>query len=95
MQRKTVTVLFCDVTGSTALGESVDPERLRGVLARFVGRERELAFVNAACERAKRDQRCELSRSSRTPGSASNVSSPRPLVMGARVRAELAAAQVM
>ena len=23
MQRKTVTVLFCDVTGSTALGESV------------------------------------------------------------------------
>ena len=27
MQRKTVTVLFCDVTGSTALGESIDPER--------------------------------------------------------------------
>jgi class 3 adenylate cyclase len=25
--RKTVTVLFCDVTGSTALGESTDPER--------------------------------------------------------------------
>ena len=25
-QRKTVTVLFCDVTGSTALGESLDPE---------------------------------------------------------------------
>jgi class 3 adenylate cyclase len=24
--RKTVTVLFCDVTGSTALGESLDPE---------------------------------------------------------------------
>jgi class 3 adenylate cyclase len=35
MQRKTVTVLFCDVTGSTALGESVDPEALRGLLARF------------------------------------------------------------
>ena len=28
--RKTVTVLFCDVTGSTALGEQLDPERLRG-----------------------------------------------------------------
>jgi hypothetical protein len=28
-QRKTVTVLFCDVTGSTALGESTDPEALR------------------------------------------------------------------
>ena len=29
-QRKTVTVLFCDVTGSTALGERLDPETLRG-----------------------------------------------------------------
>ncbi len=36
--RKTVTVLFCDVTGSTALGESVDPEALRGVLARYFDR---------------------------------------------------------
>ena len=26
--RKTVTVLFCDVMGSTALGESTDPEAL-------------------------------------------------------------------
>jgi class 3 adenylate cyclase/tetratricopeptide (TPR) repeat protein len=33
--RKTVTVLFCDVTGSTELGESLDPERLRGLLARY------------------------------------------------------------
>jgi class 3 adenylate cyclase len=32
--RKTVTVVFCDVTGSTALGESIDPEALRGHLAR-------------------------------------------------------------
>jgi class 3 adenylate cyclase len=31
-QRKTVTVLFCDVTGSTALGESTDPEALRALL---------------------------------------------------------------
>ena len=37
-QRKTVTVLFCDVTGSTALGESVDPEALRAVLARYFER---------------------------------------------------------
>src|SRR2546426_12088003 len=34
-QRKVVSVLFCDVTGSTALGESVDPEALRGLLARY------------------------------------------------------------
>src|SRR5581483_7071028 len=32
-QRKTVTVLFCDVVGSTALGESADPEALRALLA--------------------------------------------------------------
>src|ERR671937_375402 len=40
MQRKVVTVLFCDVTGSTALGESVDPEALRGLLARYFTRMR-------------------------------------------------------
>jgi class 3 adenylate cyclase len=28
-QRKTVTVLFCDLTGSTALAESMDPDVLR------------------------------------------------------------------
>jgi class 3 adenylate cyclase/tetratricopeptide (TPR) repeat protein len=38
VQRKTVTVLFCDVTGSTALGESIDPEALRGLLARYFDR---------------------------------------------------------
>src|SRR5712691_13544605 len=37
-QRKTVTVLFCDVTGSTALGESVDPEVVRALLARYFER---------------------------------------------------------
>jgi class 3 adenylate cyclase/tetratricopeptide (TPR) repeat protein len=37
-QRKTVTVLFCDVTGSTALGESTDPEALRSLLARYFDR---------------------------------------------------------
>ncbi len=34
-QRKTVTVLFSDVTGSTALGEQLEPETLRRMLARF------------------------------------------------------------
>src|SRR5262249_40994870 len=34
-QRKTVTVLFADVTGSTALGERLDPESLRAVMARY------------------------------------------------------------
>jgi class 3 adenylate cyclase len=37
-QRKTVTVLFCDVTGSTALGEATDPEAVRSLLARYFER---------------------------------------------------------
>src|SRR6184192_2017533 len=35
MQRKVVTVLFCDVVGSTSLGERRDPEVLRTLLARY------------------------------------------------------------
>ncbi len=33
--RKTVTVVFCDVTGSTAMGERLDPESLRRVMSRY------------------------------------------------------------
>src|SRR5215208_2679616 len=33
--RKTVTVLFCDVTGFTSLGEQVDPETMRSVMLRY------------------------------------------------------------
>jgi class 3 adenylate cyclase/tetratricopeptide (TPR) repeat protein len=33
--RKTVTVLFADVAGSTALGEALDPESLRAVMTRY------------------------------------------------------------
>jgi class 3 adenylate cyclase/tetratricopeptide (TPR) repeat protein len=35
VHRKTVTVIFCDVVGSTALGESSDPEALQALLARY------------------------------------------------------------
>jgi class 3 adenylate cyclase/tetratricopeptide (TPR) repeat protein len=35
-----VTVVFCDVTGSTALGESTDPEALRALFARYFERMR-------------------------------------------------------
>ncbi len=34
-ERRLVTVLFADVTGSTALGEALDPEDVRALLARF------------------------------------------------------------
>jgi class 3 adenylate cyclase/tetratricopeptide (TPR) repeat protein len=40
--RKTVTVLFCDLAGSTALGETLDPERLRALLAAYFERMREI-----------------------------------------------------
>ncbi|HCP62009.1 MAG TPA: guanylate cyclase, partial [Actinobacteria bacterium] len=33
--RKTVTVVFADVTGSTSLGERLDPESLRHVMERY------------------------------------------------------------
>ena len=41
-QRKTVTVLFCDVVGSTALGETTDPEALRALLARYFERMKQI-----------------------------------------------------
>src|SRR5207244_4478074 len=34
-ERRLVTIVFADVVGSTALGESLDPEDLRRLLARF------------------------------------------------------------
>ncbi|HEU4356650.1 MAG TPA: adenylate/guanylate cyclase domain-containing protein, partial [Actinomycetota bacterium] len=43
--RKTVSVLFCDVTGSTSLGERLDPEPLRHVMNRYF--ERMEAIVTA------------------------------------------------
>src|SRR4051794_41810939 len=33
--RKTVSVLFCDLAGSTALGEQLDPELLRELMGRW------------------------------------------------------------
>jgi class 3 adenylate cyclase/tetratricopeptide (TPR) repeat protein len=40
--RKTVTILFTDVTGSTSLGEQLDPESLRHVLGRYFASMREV-----------------------------------------------------
>jgi class 3 adenylate cyclase/predicted ATPase len=41
--RKVVSVVFCDVVGSTALGESGDPELVRGLLARYFQRMKAIA----------------------------------------------------
>ena len=40
--RKTVTVVFTDVTGSTAMGERLDPESLRRVMSRYFVTMREV-----------------------------------------------------
>ena len=40
--RKTVTILFTDVSGSTALGERLDPESLRDVMGRYFASMREV-----------------------------------------------------
>jgi class 3 adenylate cyclase len=40
--RKTITVVFCDLAGSTALGERLDPESLQRVLGRYYQRMREV-----------------------------------------------------
>ena len=39
-RRKVVSVVFCDVVGSTDLGDSTDPEALRALLARYFDRMR-------------------------------------------------------
>ena len=36
-ERRLVTILFADVVGSTALGESLDPEDVRDILRRLFG----------------------------------------------------------
>ena len=33
--RKTITIVFCDVTGSTELGERLDPESMRKIMSRY------------------------------------------------------------
>ena len=46
MHRKVVTVLFCDVVGSTSLGESLDPEALQALLARYFERMKGIVESN-------------------------------------------------
>src|SRR5215472_10720271 len=41
-ERKLVTILFADVTGSTTLGESVDPEDVRALMARYYHHARQV-----------------------------------------------------
>ena len=50
--RKTVTVLFCDLTGSTALGERLDPEALRATMRRYYEESRRSSSATAGRSRS-------------------------------------------
>src|SRR5439155_2592494 len=51
-ERKLVTVLFADVTGSTGLGERLDPERLKEVMdAYFEAMRREIEAEGGTVEK--------------------------------------------
>ena len=55
--RKTVTVLFCDVVGSTVLGEATDPETTRRVMARYAQAMTEVvAAYGGTVERFRGDE---------------------------------------
>jgi class 3 adenylate cyclase len=45
-ERRLVTVLFADMTGSTALGEARDPEDVRALLARYYGIARDVVSAH-------------------------------------------------
>jgi class 3 adenylate cyclase/tetratricopeptide (TPR) repeat protein len=47
--RKTITALFCDVTGWSALGERLDPESLRRVMERYFDEMRGVLERHGAC----------------------------------------------
>jgi class 3 adenylate cyclase/tetratricopeptide (TPR) repeat protein len=47
--RKTVTILFCDVAGSTALGERLDPEAVRRTMGRYFDEIRAIVTRHGGC----------------------------------------------
>ena len=54
-QRKTVTLVFCDLAGSTALGDSTDPEVLEGRLTRYFERMLEIVERHGGTVEARRE----------------------------------------
>ena len=65
--RKTVTVLFADVAGSTSLGEQLDPESLRGLMSRCFEEMRAVLERTAAPSRSTSATRSWRSSASRRP----------------------------
>ena len=56
-ERKIVTVLFCDVVGSTELGERLDAESVRRVLGRFFETVRDVVERHDNRHDARGDER--------------------------------------
>ena len=55
--RKTVTILFCDVVGSTSLGEATDPETTRRVMTRYAASMSEIVHQHGGTvERFRGDE---------------------------------------
>ena len=50
--RKVVSILFCDLKGSTSLGETLDPESLREVMNRYFEVMRPVLTATAARSRS-------------------------------------------
>ena len=53
-ERKLVTILFADVTGSTALGESLDPEDVRALMTRYFEHARRVMSERACAHSGAR-----------------------------------------
>jgi hypothetical protein len=74
--RKTVTVVFADVTGSTALGERLDPEALRRVMSRHF----EEARTTRSWKRSARPERQQpVARSPSAAAGGGNPSVPKTI----------------
>ena len=68
--RRTVTVLFADVSGSTALGEPLDPESLRALMGLYFATNSRSTRVCVAPD--------TLKVSSRTPMAQRDIDRPEP-----------------
>jgi class 3 adenylate cyclase len=48
-ERKLVSILFADVTGSTALGDELDPEDVRALMGRYYEHARQVIPQHGGC----------------------------------------------
>jgi hypothetical protein len=68
-ERRQLTVMFCDLVGSTALSARLDPEDLRGIISAFTGQKKTFGSFDWLITPARREA-FALPRSREIPGSA-------------------------